>query len=126
MNNPLANQLSAGASLADILSAAKNIVTALNSSVQTASNLAGNTNRSGLASATLVSSKPGRLVNIVVTTAGSTEGDVNDAASLSNVTTNNMIYKIPNTVGVHVIGVPTMYGIVITPGTGQVVTVTYS
>jgi deoxyhypusine synthase len=86
MNNPLANQLSAGASLADILSAAKNIVTALNSSVQTASNLAGNTNRSGLASATLVSSKPGRLVNIVVTTAGSTEGDVNDAASLSNVT----------------------------------------
>jgi hypothetical protein len=114
------------ASLTDLLSAAKNIVTALNLQAQTASNLAGNTTRPAISTGTLISGQRGRLCNIIVTTAGSTPGLVYDTPSLSGISASNLVYSIPNTLGVYVISVPVMQGIVIVPGTGQVITVSYS
>lgn len=114
------------ASLTDLLTAAKNIVVALNTEAQTAANIAGTGNKAGISSSTLVSGKPGRLVNVIVTTAGSTVGSAYDASSVSTVSASNLLYSIPNTVGVYVVSVPLLYGLVITPGTSQVVTVTYS
>lgn len=114
------------ASLTDLLTASKNIVVALNTSAQTSANLAGNSNRAAISASTLVLSKPGRLVNLIVTTAGSTVGSAYDAPSVATAASTNVVYSIPNTVGVYPINCPLMYGLVITPGTGQVVTVTYS
>ena len=113
------------ASLTDILTAAKNIVTALNTTAKTTSNIAGNTNRPAISTTTAILSQPGRLVSVVVTTAG-VAGAVYDASNVSNISANNLVYVIPATLGVVSVGIPMMYGIVIAPGAGQVVTVSYS
>ena len=61
---------------------------------------------------------------VTVTTAGSTVGTIYDA-NTSSITT-RPIYTIPNTVGVVFVNLPVVYGIVVTPGTDQAVTVSYS
>lgn len=114
------------ASLTDILTAAKNIVVALNTASQINSNALGTTTKAAISAATTISGQPGRLVKIIVTTAGSVTGTANDAISVSNASASNVVFTIPNTTGVYEINIPVMYGLVVTPGTGQVVTVTYS
>ena len=112
------------ASLSDLLTAAKNIVTALNLQAQNAVQLAGQQALTAISAATLVFAGGGRAVAISVTTAGSAAGAVYDANNVAS--TSNPIYTIPNTVGVYVLGVPVSNGLVIAPGTGQKVTVVYS
>ena len=111
-------------SLSDILTAAKNIVTALNGLGQTYLEVQGNQVLNNISTATVVSTGQGRLASIAVLTAGSAVGAAYDA-TISTATTNKIV-TIPNTVGVIVVNIPTNNGIVIAPGTGQVVTVSYS
>ena len=110
--------------LTDLLTAAKNIVTAIGNLSTQYLNVQGATNTAGIASSTVVKQSAGRLCSISVTTAGSAPGVAYDAASAG--LTTRPLCAIPNTVGVFVINLPTNYGLVIVPGTGQVVTVSWS
>lgn len=112
------------ASLDDILTAAKNLVTAANNISQTYTDVQGAQNLANISTTTLVKSSPGRLATVVVSTAGSATGNVYDASTTASAT--KILYVIPNTIGVYFVNMPANYGIVVSPGTGQVVTVSYS
>jgi len=79
-----------------------------------------------ISSATVVKTLAGRVAKISVTTAGSAPGSVNDAKTTGTAGAANLLASIPNTVGVYSIDMPTAVGIVVTPGTGQVLTISYS
>lgn len=112
------------ASLTDLLTAAKNIVTAINGLGQTYLNVQGALSYTDLSTTTLVHSTAGRICNVIVTTAGSATGAIYDSTNTSS--PSNLVYVIPNTVGVYVVNFPINYGIVVVPGTGQVVSVSHS
>jgi hypothetical protein len=112
------------ASLSDILTATKNIVTALNQLGQTYLQVEGSKQTSGITAATLVQSGQGRLARVIVTVSGSADGAIYDASSAS--ATTNKVYLIPKDHGVYVVNVPINNGIVVVPGTGQTVAVSYS
>jgi len=111
-------------SISDILTAAKNIVTAINGLGQTYLQVSGSRVSRQISAATVVLVGQGRLARIIVTTAGSAAGSIYDA-SVSTATTPK-IFVIANTLGVTEINIPVENGIVVAPGTGQVVTVSYS
>lgn len=112
------------ASLSDILTTGKNIVTAISNIVQTYINVQGAQNSGNLTSATLVQLGLCRLASVSVTTAGSAVGYIYDTNSAAS--TANPIYVIPNTVGITFVNMPVGLGLVVAPGTGQAVTVSYS
>lgn len=120
----LQNILQAGASSSDILSAFKNIASAVNNVAQTLLQLHGTSNVPNISTATLVKSGAGRVCTISITTAGSATGTIYDTNAATS--TLRPIYTIPNTIGVVHIDLATNYGIVVVPGTSQVVTVGFS
>jgi hypothetical protein len=67
---------------------------------------------------------PGRVAVISVVVAGSTTGKVIDSSLAS--ASGPITYVIPEAVGVYVVNLPCAYGILVTPGTSQVLTVSYS
>lgn len=79
-----------------------------------------------ISSATVVKASAGRCVRVSVITAGTTPGLVydNNATGASN-TTANQFGTIPNTVGTTEFEWPCGAGIVVVPGTGQVVAVAF-
>jgi len=111
-------------SLTDILTATKNIVTALNNASQTYSNVNGMQTRLDITAATLVKSGEGRVAYISVTVAGTTVGHAYDSTSTG--ATSSTICVIPNTIGVFQVNMPFTTGLIVTPGTGQTVSVSYS
>ena len=66
-----------------------------------------------------------RLARISVVVAGATVGAAYDAATVAGATAPNQIAAIPNVVGSYLIDMPCTAGILIVPGTGQVVAVSY-
>jgi hypothetical protein len=112
------------ASLSDLLTTAKNIASAINGVAQTYVAVQGAKIYQNITADLVVSRKPGRLATISVTTAGTTVGTIYDSAATT--ITTRPIYTIPNTVGVVFVNLPVAYGVVVTPGTGQAVTVSYS
>jgi hypothetical protein len=112
------------ASLSDILTAAKNIVTAINALAQNYLNVQGILNASGLTADTVVKPASGRLCVVSVIVAGSATGAVYDSATTG--ATTKPLYVIPTTVGVDVVNIPASFGLFVSPGTGQTVTVSYS
>jgi hypothetical protein len=111
------------ASLTDILTATKNIVTALNGAAQQTLLIAGNQVATGVTAATLVATGQGRVATVSVIVAG-VAGKLYDA-SLATATTNPLAV-MPATVGVFVVNLPFNNGLVIAPGAGQTVTVSFS
>lgn len=107
-----------------LLSAALNLVTALNNAALTYLNVQGAQNLAGIAAATLVETGQGRVCSISVTTAGMSTGKIYDANLAA--ATSNLIYVIPEAVGLYVVNLPTNFGIVVVPGTDQVLTISYS
>ena len=112
------------ASLSDLLTTAKNIASAINGVAQTYVFVQGAQTRQNITATNIVSSAAGRVATISVTTAGTTTGIIYDAPT-TGITT-RPIYTIPNTVGVTFVNLPVVYGIVVVPGTGQALTVSYS
>lgn len=112
------------ASLDDILTASKNIVTALSQIGQTFMGVQGSKSYTNITTATLVQSGQGRIARMVVVTAGSGTGAVYDAASAT--ATSDQLLTIPTTVGVVEANIPVNNGIVVAPGTGQTVAIIYS
>lgn len=66
-----------------------------------------------------------RLVRVNVLVAGSAAGAAYDSVSLTGNTAANQIGAWPNTVGSYLIDMPCLNGIVIAPGAGQTVAVSY-
>jgi hypothetical protein len=115
------------ASLTDLLTAAKNIVTALNQSSQTILAINGTSSQTNITSATLVTTGQGRLVTIsviITNLTGATAGTIYDATAAAS--TSNPVGVIPVVSGVYVWNIPYNNGIVVAPGTNQTVTVVYS
>lgn len=78
-----------------------------------------------ISTATVVKASSGRLVRIDVITAGSTAGTANDTTTTGGAAASNEIFAIPNTIGSYYLDWPVANGIVIIPGTAQVVSVSY-
>lgn len=121
------------ASLDDILTTQKNGVVTLGDLVNELANFrtlyaqsVGTTAALGISVPILIASGSGRLVNVYVITAGSTAGSINDAASVAAATTGNTLFSVPNTVGITQVNIPYSSGLVVQPGTGQVINITYS
>jgi len=113
-----------GASLDDILTTQKNGVQAINAYVNATNTLAGTNNSLDISVSTIVKTSSGWLARIIVTTAGSTTGAVYDSNSTSSLT--GTIFIIPNTVGITVLQFPFSKGLTIVPGTGMVLSVSYT
>jgi hypothetical protein len=111
-------------SISDILTAAKNIVTALNQLGTTYLSVEGSMSQSDITAATQVTSGQGRIARVSVTVAGTTVGAIYDASS--SAATTGKIWNIPNTVGITEINMPVNNGIVVAPGSGQTVAISYS
>ena len=112
-------------SITNILTATQNVVTALNAATQNAVQLAGAKNATGITATTVVSTNPGRIVVMSVIVAGAA-GFIYDASTTAGATATRYVAVIPATVGVYVINIPVAYGIVVAPGAGQTVTVSYT
>ena len=112
------------ASLSDILTTAKNIATAINGVAQTYVAVQGARVQQNITATTVVNASAGRLATVSVTTAGTTDGIIYDANDTG--TTTRPIYIIGNTVGVVFVNLPVVYGIVVVPGSGQAVSISYS
>jgi len=79
-----------------------------------------------LTTATLVKGGLGRVAKVNVIVAGSAAGSVNDVGIAAGAVAGNQIAVIPNTVGTYDINFPFFNGLVIVPGTGQTVAVSYT
>ncbi|QMV32405.1 hypothetical protein 8G_00011 [Ralstonia phage Hyacinthe] len=66
-----------------------------------------------------------RLVRVNVLVAGTAGGAAYDAATTATAAAANQIGAWPNTVGSYLIDMPCLNGIVIVPGAGQTVSVSY-
>ena len=85
-----------------------------------------------IAAATVVALVPkdfsigqGRLARVQVLVAGTTPGAAYDSTTVAGGTIANQIGAWPSTVGQYLIDMPFVAGLVITPGTGQTVAVSY-
>lgn len=112
------------ADLSTVINVAQNIAIAINNVAQTYLNVQGVTSQQAIAATVLVKSGQGRLATVSITTAGSAVGTIYDTNSTANLI--NPIYVIPQTVGVFVVNLPVSLGIVVVPGSNQVVTVGYT
>jgi hypothetical protein len=112
------------ASTSDVLTAIKNIVTALATEAANFLNVNGQTNAAAISAATVVKGVAGRIASVSVVVAGSATGHVYDGATLA--ATTKPLYVIPNTTGVYVVNFPVSFGILVVPGSGQTVSVSYS
>lgn len=113
---------SAGA--AQILTALQNLVTALNSAATSYANIVGVANFGPLTAATVVKNSGGRICEIAVIAAGTTTGYFYDGATTT--ATQATMIPIPNIVGVYKVQWPMSSGILCIPGSGQIVSGTYS
>ena len=114
------------ASLDDILTAQKNGVVAINGLAQATTRSLGTQTSVTVTAATLIYVGKGYLVNFSVVVAGTTAGTISNTGAVSTVAAANALCAIPNTVGIVKVGQVFSTGLVVTPGTGQSINVTYS
>lgn len=121
-NAPVTNT----ASLSDIMSTVKNIVTALATEAQNYLDVQGAVNAAAISTPTVVKAVAGRIASVSVLVAGSATGLIYDGATLT--ATTKPIYVIPSAVGTepYVVNFPLSFGLLVVPGSGQTVTVSYS
>lgn len=115
---------SGGTSLSDLLTALKNVVTALNGYTLAFRQVNGISTTEAITAQTVIKQSTGRVASVSVIVAGSAPGHLYDASQPNIVIA--PLYVIPNTVGVFVVNLPTDTGLVVVPGTGQTVTVSWS
>ena len=113
-----------GASTSDLLTALKNVVLALNGATQAYIAVNGTSSKQNITVPTVVKTSGGRIASISVIVGGSAPGTIYDSNSLN--ITNQPLCVIPNSVGVTFVNLPADTGILVSPGTGQAVTVSWS
>lgn len=114
------------ASLGDILTTQKNGVIAINNIFQALSALNPTVTSATVNTSTLVIAGNGRLISFSVVVAGSANGLIHNAGTPSGGTAANALVATPTTVGVYAANMVFTNGLVIAPGTGQSINVTYS
>lgn len=114
------------ASLGDILTTQKNGVIAINNIFQALSALNPTVTSATVNSSTLVIAGSGRLISFSVVVAGSANGLIYNAGTPSGGTAANALVATPTTIGVYAANMVFTNGLVIAPGTGQSINVTYS
>ena len=76
---------------------------------------------------TVIKAAPGQVVTVNVTTAGSTTGAIYDLATTSGEDSSSLVGVIPEAVGSYSFGsFPCFVGILIVPGTSQVLSVAFA
>jgi hypothetical protein len=113
------------ASLNDILTTQKNGVVGINGVAQASLRALGTITSQTVTTETVIFTGGGYLVNFSVVVAGSTAGKISNAAATSPVA-GVALCAIPATIGVFKVGQVFTAGLVVTPGTGQSINVTYS
>lgn len=115
------------ASLSDILTTTKNIVTALSQLGQTYLDVQGSQVYTDITTPTLVKIGQGRVARISVTVHGTADGSIYDA-DVATATTNRiaLIPKDHALISSLEVNIPVNNGIVVAPGPGQTVTISYS
>jgi hypothetical protein len=111
-------------SLSDILTAAKNIAVAINNVGQIYLRVQGAQRSATMTTTSLVASGQGRLASVSVIVAGSTEAIIYDSNLATSLT--NTLAVVDNLLGVTVINMPYNNGLVVVPGTGMTLVVSYS
>lgn len=76
--------------------------------------------------ATVIKAVPGRTYRVLVVTAGSAAGALYDCATTGAVAAGNQVASIPDTVGAYAFNWPHAVGIVLVPGTDQVLAISFS
>jgi hypothetical protein len=113
--------------LTTIISVGQNIAQAISNLAQTYLNVNGNNSVTGITAATLVSTKPGRMCMCSVIAA---DGVLADAGLIydanSTLDLSRPIFNIPPTPGDFFVNFPVAYGILVVPGPGMTVSVSYS
>lgn len=79
-----------------------------------------------LTAASLLKVGAGRVFRASVIVAGSAVGTVNDCATTGAAAAANQIGTLPNTVGTYLFNWPVSLGLVVVPGTGQTVALSYA
>jgi len=79
-----------------------------------------------ITAATVIKAEPGVPLIAQVIVAGTTAGAIYDASSISGNVVANQVAVIPETVGAYRIEMPCAAGILIVPGTGQTLAVSYA
>jgi hypothetical protein len=113
-------------SLTDILTTQKNGVVALNLIATTLARAEGFVTSQTVTSDTLVVLGKGYLVNFSVVVAGSADGAIYNYNSTTTPPASSQLVTVPSTLGVVQCGQVFTSGLVISPGTGQSINVTYS
>lgn len=118
----------AGASLSDLLTAVKNVASNIAQLGQIILQVNGVSTATALAgtNGALVKQGSGRIAQVSVTaeTGSPAVGAIIDANNAS--ATGPVIFTIPGVVGVYTVNLPFTYGLVVIPGAGNTVTVSYS
>jgi len=101
-------------------------VQGINALNHTTQNIAGTVNTYEISVTTYFATTVGWVAKVSVIVAGSTTGTIYDANSVGTAVTGVRLAIIPNTVCIYTINMPVNKGIVVTPGTGMIVAVSYS
>lgn len=78
-----------------------------------------------ITAATVIKASAGQVVTISVLVAGDAAGTVNDCATTGAAAASNAICPIPDTVGIYPVNFPATTGIVVAPGTGQTLAISF-
>lgn len=113
------------ASLDDLLTTQKNGVVAINALNNITLGTAGTVTSATVTGTTVVFVGAGRLVNFSVVVAGSANGFIYNANNDTPVAS-QALCATPNTVGIYQCGQVFTSGLVIEPGAGQSINITYS
>lgn len=113
------------ASLDDVLTTQKNGVVALNNIQRALVSEIPVYTTSVATSSTFVVAGKGRLLRFSVTIAGSAVGFVHNSATPTGALSSNALVACPNTIGVYEANVVFDAGLLIAPGDGQSVNITY-
>ena len=114
-------------SLDDILTTQKNGVIGINGVADTMYNLEGYRNSREITGSSVLLQQGDRWVaRISIIEAGSTTGLIYDSPSVQLAGTGNRLYVIDNQVGIQTVMLPANQGIVVEPGTGMVLCVSFS
>lgn len=105
---------------------ASNITSASSAVVTKIAYLAGTTTSATVTAQTLIIAGAGRLVSFSVIIAGTAAGTINNSATTGAVAAGNALVAVPTTIGSYQVGQHFSAGLVITPGAGQSINLTYS
>jgi hypothetical protein len=114
------------ASLDDLLTTQKNGVVAINNLSASINRDQGSVTSTTVTADTLVVTGRGYVASFSITVAGTGSGTINNAQTIALAAAGNALCATPATIGVYRAGLVFTNGLVIRPGTGQSINVTYS